>query len=178
MSLWPRDSRRPLALVRPLALAFALAIGAVPALAPVATDAASAGLTIAGAATYDVLPDTGRVAVSVVLTATNHLKDTVTKRLFFRTAILTVLPGTSGFHITAGGGTIAGTGKPNVTVSSRKPTYTNLKIDLGANLAAGKSTTLTLTFEIRDPDGAPDRAVRISPSLVSFCTLTRPEQTM
>src|SRR5205814_632301 len=82
----------------------------------------------------------GRVAVAVVLKATNHLKDSVARRVFFRTAVLTVLPGTSGFRI------IGGSGNPKVSVAQRAATFTNLRIDLGANLAAGKSTTLTLTF--------------------------------
>jgi hypothetical protein len=145
-----------------LALAFAGAIGVMPALAPVPAAAARPNLTIVGAATYDVLPEEGRVAVTVQLTATNHLKNTSTRRFFFRTGFLTVLPGTSGFRITGGAGT------PKVSVSSTTDAYTNLKITFGANLAAGKSTTLNLTFDVKDPGGAPDRPVRISPSIVSF----------
>lgn len=139
------------------------AIGFVPALAPVPAQAAAApGLTMVGATTYDVQPDVGRIAVTVQLTATNHLKDTVTKRFFFKVGYLTVLPGTSKFRISGG------SGKAKVSVSSATDTYTNLKIDFGANLAGGKSTTLTLDFDITDPGGAPDRPVRISRSLVSF----------
>jgi hypothetical protein len=97
-----------------------------------------------------------------VVTATNHLHNTVTKQFFFRTAYLSVLPGTSGFKLTAPGL------KPSVSVSVRKPTYTLLKLNFGKNLASGKSLALTLTFDIKDPGGAPERAVRISPSIVSF----------
>jgi hypothetical protein len=143
-------------------LALALAMGLVPALAPARVAAARPDLTLIGHATYDVLPEDGRVAVSVRLRATNHLRDTVSRRFFFRTAFLTVLPGTSNFRISGGNG------KPKVSVAQRKVDYTNLKIDLGANLAAGRSTTLTLTFDVDDPGGAPDRPVRISPSIVSF----------
>ena len=166
MTLAPARSRGRHVVLRAAALAVALGIasgiGGVAPLAPSAVDAATPGLTITGAATYDVLPDEGRVAVAVVLTATNHLKDTVTRRVFFRTAQLTVLPGTSGFRISGG------TAKPKVSVSKTAATYTNLKIDFGANLAAGKTTTFTLTYDLKDPGGAPDRAVRVSPSLVSF----------
>ncbi|HUG29647.1 MAG TPA: hypothetical protein VMQ65_03915 [Candidatus Limnocylindria bacterium] len=145
-----------------LALAIAGAIGVMPALAPVSVTAATPKLTIIGATTYDVLPEEGRVAVTVQLTAKNHLKNTSTRRFFFRTGFLTVLPGTSGFKITGGAAV------PKVSVRSTTETYTNLRINFGANLAAGKSTTLTLTFDLKDPGGAPDRPVRISPSLVSF----------
>ncbi len=143
-------------------LAIVLAVGVVPALAPEPVAGATPSLTLVGAATYDVLPDQGRVASSVRLTATNRLKDSVTRRFFFRTAFITVLPGASGFKITGG------SGQPKVSISSATPEYTNLKIDLGANLAAGRSTTLTLTFDLKDPGGAPDRPMRVSTSLVSF----------
>jgi hypothetical protein len=145
-----------------VALALALAVSFVPALAPEPVAAARPDLTLVGHATYDVLPEEGRVAVSVRLRATNHLRDTVARRFFFRTAFLTVLPGTSHFRISGG------SGKPKVSVAQRRADYTNLRIDLGANLAAGRSATLTLTFDLADAGGAPDRSVRVSPSIVSF----------
>jgi hypothetical protein len=144
------------------AVAFALSIGLLPALAPARVAAARPDLTLVGHATYDVLPDEGRVAVSVRLRATNHLRDTVARRFFFRTAFLTVLPGTSHFRISGG------SGNPKVSVAQRTADYTNLRIDFGANLAAGRSTTLTLTFDLDDSGGAPERPVRITPSIVSF----------
>jgi len=144
------------------ALALALSIGFMPALAPARVAAARPDLTLVGHATYDVRPEEGRVAVSVRLRATNHLRDTVTRRFFFRTAFLTVLPGTSHFRISGGNG------NPKVTVAQHRADYTNLRIDFGANLAAGRSTTLTLTFDLEDTGGAPERPVRITPSIVSF----------
>lgn len=139
-----------------------LLVGVLPASAPGPVAAATPGLTMVGATTYDVRPDEGRVAVTVRLSATNHLKNTATKRYFFRTATLTVLPGTSGFKLKGS------SGSAKVSVTRKTSTYTNLKLDFGANLAAGKSTTLTLTFDLKDPGGAPGRSVRISPSLASF----------
>jgi hypothetical protein len=147
-----------------VALAIASAVGVVPALAPAPAVAAGPGLTVVGAANYDVQPDARKVAVTVQLTATNHLKDSVTKRYFFRVVYLTVVPGTSNFTLTSA---TAGA-KPKVTSIAATETYTNLKLDFGANLPAGKTANLTLTFELRDPGGAPDRAVWISHSLVSF----------
>lgn len=117
-----------------------------------------------GQTIYDVQPDANRVAVAVQLTAANHLKDTVTKRYFFRVGYLTVVPGASNFKIT----TTTKSAKPKVSAIATTATYTNLRIDFGANLAAGKTQALTITFEVRDPGGAPDRALRISHSLVSF----------
>jgi hypothetical protein len=64
---------------------------------PAAALAASPGLTLVTAATYTVQPAAGRVALKVAITATNHLRDTATKRYYFRVAELAVLPGTGNF---------------------------------------------------------------------------------
>jgi len=124
--------------------------------------AATPDLTLVTAATYDVEPAAGRVGVSTRITATNHLRDTTTNRFFFTTAYLAVLPGTSGFRLTAAGA------KSSVSVATKTAGYTLLKLNFGTQLASGKSLILTLQFDIRDAGGAPDRAVRISPSIVSF----------
>jgi hypothetical protein len=130
--------------------------------APPPARAATPDLTLVVAATYDVQPDAGKVAVTARITATNHLHDTATKRFFFSTADLAVLPGTSGFKVSTPGATAT------VSVAARTSTYTLLKLGFGANLGAGTSIVLTLTFDIKDPGGAPDRSTRISPSIVSF----------
>ncbi len=146
--------------LRMIGFAILLAGLALPgAAAPVA---AVPNLTLVAATTYEVLPDEGRIIVTAEITATNRLKDSVARRFYFRTAYLAVLPGAS--HLAIRGGS----GSPKVSVTRRAADHTELKIDLGANLASGKSTRLTLTFEVRDPGGAPDRPVRISPSLVTF----------
>jgi hypothetical protein len=124
--------------------------------------AATPDLTLVTAATYDVEPAAGRVGVTTRIVATNHVHDTTTQRYFFTTAYLAVLPATSGFKLTGP------SGKASVSVSSKTAGYTLLKLNFGAQLASGKSVVLTLHFDIRDVGGAPDRAVRISPSIVSF----------
>ena len=160
--------RRALGLAAALALLAVVTVGPIVPIGPLAppsvaaADATASGLTLVGDATYDVLPDQGRVAVTVVLTATNTLKDTKTKKYFFRIGYLTVLPNTSNFKLTAS------SGKPRVTISSKTDAYVNLKLDFGANLPAGKTTTMTLTYDIKDPGGAPDRPVRVSRSLITF----------
>ncbi|HEV2005538.1 MAG TPA: hypothetical protein VGQ85_02890 [Candidatus Limnocylindrales bacterium] len=142
--------------------ALLLAIGlSLLAGTPVA-QAATPDLTLVTAATYDVEPAAGRVGVTARITATNHLHDSTTKRFFFTTAYLAVLPGTSAFKLTAPGA------KSSVTVATKTAGYTLLKLNFGTQLASGKSLLLTLRFDVRDAGGAPDRAVRISPSIVSF----------
>ncbi len=158
----PRAIRSALGVALAVASTIASATGFVPALAPAPALAAVPSLSMVGVTTYDVLPEEHRVAATVQLTATNHLKDTVTKRFTFKLGYVTVLPGVSNLKLT---GENPGA---KVSISSATNTYTNLKIEFGANLAAGKSTTLNLTFDVADTGGAPDRAVRISHSLVTF----------
>ncbi|HEX5591467.1 MAG TPA: hypothetical protein VFX65_14340, partial [Candidatus Limnocylindrales bacterium] len=140
----------------------ALVPSLAPALGPGAARAATPDLTFVTATTYVVLPDEGRVAVTVRITATNHLKDTTARRYFFEEGFLSVLPGTSNFAISGG------SGSPSVAVSSSSAGAVVLRLRFGARLAAGQSASFTLTFDLVDPGGAPDRPVRISPSLVRF----------
>ena len=104
-----------------LAAALLLLVGSLGLVAgPAPARAATPDLTLSSDTTYDVLPDTARIHVTSVVTATNRLHDTITRRFFFRTAYLAVLPGTSGFKISAAGL------KPTVSVSARRSTYTLL----------------------------------------------------
>jgi hypothetical protein len=146
-----------------LATGLLLAGGLQPGQGPTAALAATPDLTLVTAATYDVQPDRGRVAISVAITATNHLHDTRTRRYYFTEAYLAVLPGTSGFRLTS-----TGSGTPHVAVARRASGYTLLKLTFGTRIPAGATRQLTLTFDLLDPGGAPDRPIRISPSLVSF----------
>lgn len=137
---------------------------ALTALGPVAPPmlAATTTLTIVTETTYDVLPDENRVAVTVEIKATNLRRDTATRHYYAEKAYLAVLPGTSNFQLKAPSGT------PSVKVSSESATGTVLLLQFGSQLGAGKSLTMTLTFDIEDPGGVPERPLRISPSLVAF----------
>ncbi len=147
-----------------LGLAGALATGllTVPAGA-LPVRAAAPDLTIVADARYDVQPEQRRVRVSLDLTLTNQLKDTVTKRYYFDRAFLAVLPDTSGFKFSW-----AGKGTPRVNVAEKTVDFTLLRLDLGQRLFSGKSATYQLRFDLVDPGGEPTRDVRVGDSLVSF----------
>jgi hypothetical protein len=165
-----------------LALAVALALsggilGAVPARdlpagvlpaglpgdGPAAVRAATPDLTIVTAARYDVRPDEKRVRVTVDLTLTNRLRDTTTKRYFFDHAFLAVLPTSSAYRLSW-----EGNGQPTVRVARRTSAYTLLRLNLAQDLGSGKSARYRLTFDLKDPGGAPVRDLRIGDTLVSF----------
>ena len=155
---------------RGLAAALILAVvlgplaGLLPATLPGSAPsvAAASGLTMNADARYVVDPSKHRVHVRVQLTATNHLKDTKTRRYFFDSASLAVQPGTTDFKITSSGVT------PRVRVQAKHTSYNLLRIDFGKQLPAGSSRTFILTFDIPDPGGAATRTIRIGTSLVAF----------
>jgi len=124
--------------------------------------AATPDLTIVTAATYDVRPEAHLVHVTVQLTATNHLRDTATRRFYFDRAALAVLPGTTNFAI--GGGS----GRPTVAVSERTADYTLLSIAFGQRINSQASASFTLQFDLPDPGGDPARDVRVGTAFVAF----------
>lgn len=143
-------------------LAALVLAGSASLSAPAPTRAAVPSLGLVTAATYEVLPDQGRIAVSLAITATNHLRDTVTRSFFFDRATLAVHGEAANLTITA-----AGT-SPTIRVASRSGGQAILDIRFGTRLRSGKSMTLQVGFDLVDPGGAPDRPFRISPSLVLF----------
>lgn len=143
-------------------LATILLVAGVGFAAPPDAGAAGPDLTLVTDARYEVRPADRLVHVTVGITATNHLVDTATRRFYFDRAFLAVLPGTSRFRISGAAGT------PKVSVSTTAADHTLLRIDFGARLAAGKSTTFQLQFDLVDPGGAGNRDVRVGTSIVSF----------
>lgn len=154
-----RLPRRVASVVTAVLVAASLAL-APGAAAPVS--AKSPGLTLAGAAAYDVQPERHRVRVTVDLVATNRTKETVTTRYVYDRANLAVLPGTTGFRATNDGV------KVGVTVVARSRTSTLLTIRLAKRLGTGRSTPIRLTFYLPDPGGSPARDVRIGDALAMF----------
>lgn len=154
--LLPAEVPLPAGIAIPGGLPLGLPLGAAPA------QAATSGLTLVSDARYVVQPEKARVHVVVDLTATNRRPDTTTRRFYYQDAYLAVLPGTTGFRVTAEGAT------PSLRVRSKTRTYTLLAITFGTDLYAGQSLKLRLQFDLADPGGAATREVRIGPSLVTF----------
>ena len=144
-------------------LALVVAVGLLAA--PPAVEevrAATPDLTIVTAARYVVQPDNRRVKVTVDMTLHNRLRDTSTRRYYFDSAFLAVLPGTSGFAVSSSGRS------PTVKATRENKDYTLLRIDLGQRLFSGKTAKYRLTFDLRDRGGASTRDVRVGTSLASF----------
>ena len=143
-----------------LALVFAIGLAAAP---QAASDvrAATPDLTIVSNATYQVRPGDRLVRVTVDMTLHNNLRDSATRRYYFDTAFLAVLPGTSSFKVTGPSG-------PSVRATRRNNDYTLLRINLGQRLFSQKTAKYKLTFDLKDQGGSSTRDVRVGDSLASF----------
>ena len=124
--------------------------------------AAGPGLTMVGAATYDVRPANRLVHVTVNLAVTNHLVDSVIHRFTFDRFDVAVPPTEA--HAAA----VAGTKAVGVSVVSRSSTQVVLAVGLGGALGAGRTASVSLGFDLPDPGGRPDRPIRVGASLVTF----------
>ena len=148
-----------------------LGIAAMLALGLLATGAAgiekaygaTPDLTIVSSARYDVQPSRHRIHVTVDLTMTNHLTDTVTRRYYFDHAFLAVLPQATGYELHW-----AGAGTPSVRPVRKTKSSTLLRLDFPQHLTSGKTAVYRLTFDLQDPGGVPTRDLRVGDSLVSF----------
>jgi hypothetical protein len=140
-------------------------LGAVPAtgLPGVAADAADPPpLRVVGDARYIIEPDKSRVRVNVALTIANTLGETVTHRYWYDRAYLAVQPGASAIRV-SGAGLV-----PSVRVTRTASDHRLIEIVFGKRLYSGQSLALALSFNLRDPGGAPDRPIRVGNGLVSF----------
>jgi hypothetical protein len=129
---------------------------------PAVADAAGPSLTMVGAATYDVRPASRLVHVTVQLSVTNHLGDSVIARHTFNRTDVTVPPTAKNVSATAG------TKKAGVTVVSRTSVQQVLSVGLGVALGSGHTTSVTLAFDLPDPGGSAGRPIRVGPSLITF----------
>lgn len=136
----------------------------LPSVAFAAAAATTPDLTVVAATRYDVQPTHRRIHVTVVLHATNHRTDTVIRRYFVDHAVLALLPGTTGFAVSA----IGSKAKPTVGVTSRTAARVLVSVAFGKKLGSGATLGLQLTFDMVDRGGAPDRAVRVSSAVAAF----------
>lgn len=152
--------RSPVVIV---AIALLAAIGGLVS-PPAATDVAAAtpDLTIVTAARYDVRPDDRLVHVTLDATAVNHKSDTATRRYYFDSATIAVLPGTRAFHASASGA------KPSASVAKSTKDYRLVRIAFGRRVYSHQTFRFRLTFDLPDPGGSAARDIRIGQSLVSF----------
>lgn len=147
---------------RLLALAAATLIGGLALVHPPVTRAADTGLQLVAQTTYAVLPAEGRVHVTMNAVATNVTPDPAGGRYYYTGATFTVQPAIANLSATSGGVTLAA----RVTQSTSQ--YTAIDIPFSRDVFHAETYRFTVTFDITDPGGAPQRDVRVSKSFAAF----------
>lgn len=125
-------------------------------------EAASPELVVVADTRYEVDPAGRRLRVGTDLRLTNTKADTATRRYYFESVSLAVLPGIRNVAVSGG------SGRPTVRVVRRTSEYTLLTITFGQRLYSKQTLSLRLTFDIPDPGGPPTREIRIGDALVAF----------
>ena len=134
-------------------------LGAIPA---PAAQAASTDLTVVTSARYTVQPDQQRVRVVVDATVANHRADTLTNRFYYDHAFLAVQPGAASPSV------VSGPNGASVVVSSRSTDATILRLNFGAKVYGGHSTSFRFAFNLVDSGSAARRLIRVGTSLITF----------
>jgi hypothetical protein len=152
---------------RAAALAHALGVlglllaprGAMPA--PTALGA-STDLSVVTATRYTVQPDQKRIRVAVDVTIANHRADTRTSRYYYDHAFLAVQPGAASPSV------VKGPKRASVRVASRAADQTVLRLDFGAKLYGGHTTSFRFAFNLADVGSGARRLIRVGTSLITF----------
>jgi hypothetical protein len=148
---------------RLLAATVAALIGGIVLLGPPPPiRAASDGLQIVAQTQYVALPAEKRVHVTVDARATNLTPDPPNGRYYYTAARFSVQPAIRNLTASSGGTTLAA----RVVTSSTK--FTEIEVPFGRSIFHGVTYPFEFAFDIVDPGGAPQRDVRVAPSLVAF----------
>ena len=155
----PRASRR----IAILAAASALGLLVLaPAALPARLLAADRGLVIVAQTRYQALPDQRRVHVTVDAIATSYTPNPPDGLAFYPDASFTLQAGASNVAASSGGAVLP------VQVGASDLNFVSVTVTLGDGVSFQESYPYRVDYDLPDPGGAPDRNLRISPSIVAF----------
>jgi hypothetical protein len=124
--------------------------------------AANRGLVIVAQARYTALPDERRVHVTIDAVATSYTPNPVDGLAYYPDVTFAVQTGATHIAASSGGRQLA------VSVDSHSPDFVNVTVTFQDGVFFQESYPYSVTYDLPDPGGAPDRNVRISPSIVAF----------
>jgi hypothetical protein len=147
---------------RLLVLAAATLIGGLPFLQPSVVRAADTGLQLVVQTSYSVLPSEGLVHVTLDAVGTNTTPDPVGGQYSYSGAQFTVQPAIA--NVQAASGTTA-LGARTIQSTSQ---YSVIEVTFAHGVFHGQSYRFSVSFDITDPGGTPQRDVRVSKSFAAF----------
>lgn len=124
--------------------------------------AADRGLVVIAQTRYEALPEQRRVHVTIDAVATSYTPNPVDGLSFYPTVEFAAQPGATSVTASSDGQPLA------VEVDASDPDFAGVTVTFSRGVFYQESYSYRVTFDLRDPGGAPDRDLRISPSIVAF----------
>ena len=152
---------------RRLAILAAAAALALLALAPALLAdhlalAADRGLVVVAQTRYTALPDQRRVHVTIDAVATSYTPNPVDGLAYYPDVTFAVQTGATHVSASSAGQQLA------VAVDSHNADFVNVTVTFREGVFFQESYPYSVSYDLPDPGGAPDRNLRISPSIVAF----------
>lgn len=156
--------RRATNRIVPLAAAAALILlGLGPAVLPGrSTLAADRGLVVVAQTRYQALPEQQRVHVTIDAVATSYTPNPEDGIAYYPSSIFAVQAGATNVFASSSGQRLA------VALDTSDPDFVGVTVNFSEGVSFEQSYPYRVTFDLPDPGGAPDRNLRISPSIVAF----------
>ncbi len=154
------ERRRPAVLVAATLLLLAVAPAALPS--GHHARAADRGLVMVADTRYQALPDEARIHITVDAVVTSYTPNTDTSLVYYTATSIGVQPGATGFSASSGATRLA------VSVVATTPDYVKVEVTFGSEVHYGEPYPFSLSFDLPDPGGAPNRDVRVGRSIVAF----------
>jgi hypothetical protein len=137
----------------------AIAPAAIPGRVALAADR---GLVVLAQTRYTALPEEERVRVTIDAVATSYTPNPVDGLAYYPSTSFAVQAGAT--HIAASSGGTA----LEVSLDTSASDFIGVTVNFIEGVFFQQSVEFRVTFDLPDPGGAPDRNLRISPSIVAF----------
>jgi hypothetical protein len=124
--------------------------------------AADRGLVVVAQARYVAFPGQRRVHVTIDAVATSYTPNPVDGLAYYPDVTIPVQPGATHVAATSAGQFLS------VSADRRNPDFVSVTVTFAQGVFFEESYPFRLSFDLPDPGGAPDRNLRISPSIVAF----------
>ncbi|HTI30264.1 MAG TPA: hypothetical protein VL687_07905 [Methylomirabilota bacterium] len=156
--------RRAIPRIASLAAAAALIlVGIAPAAFPdQVAFAADRGLVVVAQTRYEALPEQQRVHVTIDAVATSYTPNPVDGLAYYPGTSFAVQSGATHIAASSGGQSL------EVGLDTSGTDFIGVTVTFAEGVFFQQSVAFRVTFDLPDPGGAPDRNLRISPSIVAF----------
>ncbi len=140
-------------------LLLAIAPAALPGRVALAADR---GLVVIAQTRYEALPEARRVHVTIDAVATSYTPNPVDGLAYYPGTSFAVQAGATHIAASAGGSSL------EVSLDTSGSDFIGVTVTFAEGVFFQQSYAFRVTFDLPDPGGAPDRNLRISPSIVAF----------